>query len=574
MRKSYRIKIVLFVCAFTLFGIPVLHNTCLAAWNYDWNTKTDPNGMVAGIFEATPFPLDENMTTYSITNDEGTKTYNLGATYFVDNEASGCSNGSTNYSPTTRSCGSGSRTVYTTIKNAILAVSSGNKTILIRSGTYLENAIKPKNGTDNTHRYILSGYKQERPVIDGGNSTSDIITGTGLTNAFTTIQRVKLQNSKNQGVRIGNLTSKLDGYFNLIDVWVYNCNNDSTIVDDGNIYYMNVDNGWLYHVSSEHSYNHCMKIGDGGDNNIVEWSAAKECGYWDGFPKTSYYNMHAMGIDVPNVSGYSSDNIKLRYNVIKDVLFYGIYLRGAPNFSVHHNEVTKASRCYSQMSDPASSCDNHSQGNYQATIMTLSNITSGNWYSNLIHDGGATGTGGFNVWTINTGTPTVNFYNNILYGHGGPAVNIRSDNTALTMKIMNNSIYQSTTGPLIKNDIGSKTSITNNILYQGGSGSCVSIGTAPHTYNLFYYPNGSRGVTLSTGEADGIVNSLLLPSGAYNPLALKLNENKTGANLSSIFSSDMNNVSRVYWTIGAYEFGSLEPTQNQSLAPPQNLRII
>ncbi|MBS0150456.1 MAG: hypothetical protein JSR31_05900 [Nitrospira sp.] len=48
-----------------------------------------------------------------------------------------CSNGATNYNPATNTCGSGSATVYTSIRSGIDNVGAGN-ILLIRSGTYSE----------------------------------------------------------------------------------------------------------------------------------------------------------------------------------------------------------------------------------------------------------------------------------------------------------------------------------------------------------------------------------------------------------------------------------------------------
>ena len=47
-------------------------------WKYDWNVRTDRDGKPAGCYEVTPCPVTEASTSYSITNDEGAKTYQLG----------------------------------------------------------------------------------------------------------------------------------------------------------------------------------------------------------------------------------------------------------------------------------------------------------------------------------------------------------------------------------------------------------------------------------------------------------------------------------------------------------------
>lgn len=61
------------------------------------------------------------------------------ADIFLDNDTAGCVSGATNYAPSTRSCGSGSDTVYTTPSNANSGVAAGSMVsptmINIRSGT-------------------------------------------------------------------------------------------------------------------------------------------------------------------------------------------------------------------------------------------------------------------------------------------------------------------------------------------------------------------------------------------------------------------------------------------------------
>lgn len=52
---------------------------------FDWSIRTDHFGKPAGIFENTPFPVDENSNNYVIKNDEypNRRSYELGVKYFV-----------------------------------------------------------------------------------------------------------------------------------------------------------------------------------------------------------------------------------------------------------------------------------------------------------------------------------------------------------------------------------------------------------------------------------------------------------------------------------------------------------
>jgi hypothetical protein len=61
----------------------------------------------------------------------------LAITKYVDNTSTGCSNGSTTYNPSTKSCGAGSSTVYTTLYSGIDNIGAQNQ-LQIRGGTYSE----------------------------------------------------------------------------------------------------------------------------------------------------------------------------------------------------------------------------------------------------------------------------------------------------------------------------------------------------------------------------------------------------------------------------------------------------
>lgn len=57
------------------------------------------------------------------------------AAVYLDGSTSGCSNGSTNYAPATRSCGSGSDTVYLDLANFNTGIVAG-ATNYMRAGSY------------------------------------------------------------------------------------------------------------------------------------------------------------------------------------------------------------------------------------------------------------------------------------------------------------------------------------------------------------------------------------------------------------------------------------------------------
>lgn len=65
-------------------------------------------------------------------------TFAQAATIYIDNGSTGCSNPDTDYDPDTRTCGSGSDTVHSTI-TAALNAGTGGDTFLVQNGTYSES---------------------------------------------------------------------------------------------------------------------------------------------------------------------------------------------------------------------------------------------------------------------------------------------------------------------------------------------------------------------------------------------------------------------------------------------------
>jgi hypothetical protein len=92
----------------------------------------------------------------------------------------GCSNGSTNYNPTTRACGSGSDVVYTGAQAIQLAsnASSASDVILVRSsatlytGTGQLGSVLPRSGTSTGSRFTIRGYQNELPQIKAFDAES------------------------------------------------------------------------------------------------------------------------------------------------------------------------------------------------------------------------------------------------------------------------------------------------------------------------------------------------------------------------------------------------------------------
>jgi parallel beta-helix repeat protein len=224
---------------------------------FDWNVRLDRHSKPAGIFNETPFPINENSTNYTVMNDEYPqgKTYFLGTKYYVDGGFNGPIYSGNWTNP------------WKNITAALSSVSNGSATIIIRgshdsfNGIYNEYGLTLKSGINDTYRFTIVGYGQERPIINGSSNTTDSISASGSV-SYSTLQRVKFQDNDRSGVR----TSSDDSYLNIIDVWLYNNNKYNFVSNqtygDGNLYFLSTDNSWIFHSSSEHTYGHCFKIGD------------------------------------------------------------------------------------------------------------------------------------------------------------------------------------------------------------------------------------------------------------------------------------------------------------------------
>jgi len=90
------------------------------------------------------------------------------AAVYLDGSTTGCSNGSTNYNPGTRTCGSGSDKVYLDLASFSANIVAG-ATNYIRAGSYFrDNATThqgslyiTQSGTDDAHRTIVKAYPGE-----------------------------------------------------------------------------------------------------------------------------------------------------------------------------------------------------------------------------------------------------------------------------------------------------------------------------------------------------------------------------------------------------------------------------
>ena len=188
------------------------------AWKYNWATRVDRDNRPAGIYTNTPYPITEASSNYFFKSDEFPegKCYNLGTLYFLDGAR-----------PDNSGDGLSLATAKKTINAAVSAAGSGNKTIIVRGahdsfdGVYVETvSFWGLSGVDDTHRLMLVGYNQERPVIDGNDAENHLITRGYASLAYITVQRFKLTNSRRCGVRLGwDVTEdKRDRYFNCVDI--------------------------------------------------------------------------------------------------------------------------------------------------------------------------------------------------------------------------------------------------------------------------------------------------------------------------------------------------------------------
>ncbi len=530
------------------------------AWNFSWTKGTDPNGFFPGHFETTPFPITEETTQYSITNDEGTQTFYLGTKYYVD--AAKGSDGSSGLSI---------NTPKKTITAAIEAAGSGNKTIIVRSGTYNEVHLVLQSGVDESRRFMIVGYGQERPVINGVSKLDRTICS-GLNTAHATAQRLRIENNFCDGI----ITSgNDDSDIHIVDIWLYNNDRyDFTTNDtyaDGNIKIEDTQQAWVYHCTSEHTFGHGIKISDRTSNTIVEWCRVLECGYWNGFPLSSYWGTHPSGIDFPSDSGDNPSGNICRYNKVSTTLYPGIYFRGQSNFQAHHNEVYDCEHA----DDVSGVSDNQATGHGQVMVEGLDN-TSGQLYSNVIHNGGQSDSAGIAVTALRNGQ-SVLIFNNILYqnpvniylhGYSSPAQTTRS------VRIYNNTLQSANATPLFRASSygASEVQFANNILSQKGGGKCVELLSAAaitDQTNCFYSATNNIGFVPASGsviEQPGFPNKQAYD---YAVNIFRLYRSLAGTPLDSYFTVDADGRLRTVWSMGAFN----QAESKYGPEKPQNIRV-
>lgn len=566
---------------------------------YDWSVRTDRNSKPAGIFTTTPFPITEADTTYSIINDEGTKVYTLGNIYFVDNGATGCINGSTTYDPSTRTCGSGSYIIYTNLTNAFNGTTDGNKTILVRAGTYTQTWLTPRIGIDDTHRYYVIGYNQERPVIDGGNTDALIFNGFAgaAAEAYGTLQRLEIRNSNQECMQAGSYSSEIDGNVNYIDLDIHDCCL-AEVGCNANIILVNQDDAWLYHNDVHRAGNHGIKVAENTDRILVEWNHIYEVGWWAG-DSTDRCGTHCIALDIVahEASGYYGLNNVARYNIINNTYSYALNVEHQDIPIIHHNEIYNAFRVYDINPTAATWVGNRTTGAYSVNI---SESPKGSFYGNVIRDKRGSWEslndhGHLQFWASTALIPAGiwEVFNNLFYdGEVANAVehviqtsaNFQTDST---VNIYNNTIYADTAGGddalIAKSSWDGIMNIKNNILYQVGVGKVIS-GSPVVDYNLYYYPSGTLGITPGANDINN-VNPLFIqtPSGTYDindgnlqSISPVIN---AGISLISNFTNSFLNIdiSRpqgLVWDIGAYEYVEAAPPPDTiPPAPPTNLQI-
>jgi hypothetical protein len=298
-------------------------------WAFNWSNPVDQMGKPRGCFTVTPFPITEASTSYSITNDEGVKTFTLGTLYFVDGAAAD---------------DSGSGTAFNSPKkflhSAIALLGAGtNATVLVRGahdgfdGVYTNGAgysFTSKSGIDDTHRLSVIGYGQERPIFDATNSANDIFYCgyQAVTNAFITWQRMTCRNSLSTGWRWG-MDGWLDAdkraqFLNVIDCYGTNLTADPG-ANNGSIYCLNADGAWIYHNTFENAGGHGLKFGDGASYGIAEWNAIYNPGMWG---LRTNFTSRAVGIDFPSdPNDRTATNVVVRYNYMTNCVGHGMQLR-------------------------------------------------------------------------------------------------------------------------------------------------------------------------------------------------------------------------------------------------------
>jgi hypothetical protein len=526
-----------------------------ADWTYDWSARTDRHGKTTGIYATTPFPITESTSAYTVTNDDHPDgiTFNLGTLYFVDGAAANDSGAGTWPSP------------WKSITNAIANVASGNKTIVVRGahdafdGIYtnsydMQVSTPARTGTDDTHRYTIVGYGQERPTLDGNGASQNMFgMWQSATDWYLTIQRLKIINAGYQGIQGGSvagLGAKYARHVNVFDIHFYNCGNDTNYTSSGSCYAMNADYWWVSHCRSEHAWGHGYKIGDGASFGRLEWCEAINCGWWPGI---SEKNREACGFDFPCDSGWYASNNICRYNFASNICHVGTQWREQSNMECHHNEIVNWGR------GPLT--ENWTMLTESQGLWTQYGI-QGSFHDNLMRQEITSpyATVNYRVLILQSTGGTLLVYNNRILNwlNRGPSLRY-SYGCALTNLIANNTILQTNQDSVI--DMSSGTvplNLTNNIIYYLGTGQIANNAygvTVNHSANLYYFPNGSDPQWSTNGD---FVADPQFADTSYH-LQVESPACGRGIPLISVFSTDTDGATRGNeWDIGACEYTAKE----------------
>lgn len=182
-----------------------------------------------------------------------------GTIKYLDADGGGCSNGDTDYAVSTKSCGAGSSTVYTTLENADGNIGAGN-TLRITAGTYNANTWN-EDGSGIGSEVVIDAYNGESVVIqgtfdiqadyiivDGGsNKTLDFRRVSGDTiiirvrRNYTTLWRIKVtgpsgtcDSTNNSCIDLKNTTTDLyPANFKIYNCVLNLCSHKGIYVNDG-----------------------------------------------------------------------------------------------------------------------------------------------------------------------------------------------------------------------------------------------------------------------------------------------------------------------------------------------------
>lgn len=555
-----------------LLALQIVHVSLAAdQWQYSWNNRTDRYGKLAGTFEETPFPITETSSSYTIRTDEFPegKAYLLGTKYYVDGATGNDGNN-----------GLSLETPKLTITAAVQAAGSGNKTIIVRGphngfdGIYRETiSFSGIAGANDTNRFTLVGFGQERPIIDGNDSTSPIIRRSHSSPAFITVQRFKLQNTQASGVRLGwdAATDKRDQNFNCIDLWFFGCGSVTADLNgfatSGNCYYLNADNGFISHCTFERSVGHGVKIGDGASNIILEWSIARENGWWPGRTK---FGSRTVAIDFPSDRD-TQTNLIVRYCVAKGNVMHGLQLRRVRDFRVYGNEISDFGHGIDMEGD---------MGGVVPLGVVILSTSWGSFSNNVVHSPHIANTNGhlLNIQTSVTNSHVL-IANNLFYeaAQNASSIHLGFGNAAKTM-LYNNTLVQSNDTSVIgiRAAQGSVPELVNNIIWQQGTGKAGELifnSQQPvHLNNTYYFPIGGAPSWGVSGSGEKIQDPKLriIPRGIFSKEFTQLAPGSPlvngGIKLDGIPVFDINGRSRsTRVDVGAAQY--------QAISAPRNVRV-